>query len=191
MGIMILDKKTSDLSMSDFETMRESKVAYDYINDILENSEVRMDSVTSKELENSLEILENIYSVAYSCLESSDRKHQLLTDACCKNCNNNLLISENIKYSYQCLDCDENFYDFEVLGDNVWYKDKRKEHLALPSSFNLEIRFDKEKKMFYIGTESSSGTKYGCTNMDEFFKGVELYCNNYLNYNEEDLELEN
>ena len=62
MSIMIMDKKTSDLSMSDFETMREAKVAYNYINDILENSEIRMDTQTAKELENSLEILGDIYS---------------------------------------------------------------------------------------------------------------------------------
>lgn len=35
MSMMILDKKTSGLSMNDYETMREAKVAYNYINDIL------------------------------------------------------------------------------------------------------------------------------------------------------------
>ena len=48
MSMMILDKKTSDLSMNDYETMREAKVAYNYINDILENSEFRMYSVKEK-----------------------------------------------------------------------------------------------------------------------------------------------
>ena len=31
MAIIHIDKKTSDKSMSDYETMRESKVAYNYI----------------------------------------------------------------------------------------------------------------------------------------------------------------
>ncbi len=190
MSMMILDKKTSDLSMNDYETMREAKVAYNYINDILENSEVRMDSETAKELENSLEILGYIYSAAHSCLESPDREHQLLTDACCKNCNNNLFISENIEYSYQCLDCDENFYDFETNGDNVWYDDKTKEHLPLSNSFNINVEYDKNEKTVWIGSEDGSGATYHCKNADDFAKNMEFYCNNYLSYDEE-LEVEN
>ncbi len=190
MSIMILDKKTSNLSMSNYETMREAKVAYNYINDILENSEVRMDSETAKELENSLEILGDIYNAAYSYLESPDRKHQLQTDACCKNCKNNLFISENIEYSYQCLECDENFYDFEAIGNNVWYKEEKKEHLLLPNSFSINVEYDKDEKTIWIGPEDGSGAKYTCDNADDFAKSIEFYCNNYLT-NDEELEVDN
>lgn len=188
MSIMIIDKKTSDLSMSNYETMRETKVAYNYISDILENSEIRMDTETAKELENSLDILNDLYDAVYSSLKSSDREHQLLTDACCKNCNNQLLISDNIKYSYQCLECDENFFDFEVIGDNVWYKDDKKEHLPLPNSFSINVDYDKEDETVWIGFESGAGAKYHCENADDFAKAMEFYCNNYLTY---DKELEN
>lgn len=190
MSIMIMDKKTSDLSMSDFETMREAKVAYNYINDILENSEIRMDTQTAKELENSLEILGDIYSAAHSNLESPDKEHQLFTDCCCKNCNRNLFISENIDYSYQCLECDENFYDFEVIGDKVWYKDDRKEHLPLPYSFQINVDFDKEDQTVWIGFDSGAGAKYCCENAEDFAKAMEFYCNNYLTC-DKDLEVDN
>lgn len=190
MSIMILDKKTSDLSMNNYETMREAKVAYNYINDILENSEIRTDSETAKELENSLEILENIYSAAHSYLEAPDREYQLLTDACCKNCNNNLFISENIEYSYQCLECDENFYDFETNSNKVWYKDEMKEYLPLPNSFTINVEYDKDEKMVWIGSEDGSGAKYYCENTDDFSKCMKSYCNNYLTYNEE-LQVDN
>lgn len=64
MSIIHIDKKTSDKSMSDYETMRESKVAYNYISDILENSEIRMDTESVKEMRNALEILDMMYSGA-------------------------------------------------------------------------------------------------------------------------------
>lgn len=186
MSIMIMDKKTSDLSMSNFETMRETKVAYNYINDILENSEIRMDTETAKELENSLDILEDLYNVAYSNIRNDkNREVQLITDACCKDCNNHLLVSDKIEYSYQCENCDENFYDFEAIGDNIWYKDEKKEHLKLPSSFFVEVEYDKDEEIVYIALENSSGAKYACKNADEFVKAMEFYCNNYLTYNEE------
>lgn len=185
MSIMIMDKKTSDLSMSNFETMREAKVAYNYINDILENSEIRMDTQTAKELENSLEILGDIYNAAHSNLEAPDKEEQLLTDACCKNCDNKLFISENIEYSYQCLECDENFYDFEAIGDSIWYKDEKKEHLPLPNSFSINVEYNKDDKSIWIGSEDGSGAEYSCENADDFVKKMETYCNNYLTYNEE------
>ena len=186
MAIIHIDKKTSDKSMSDYETMRESKVAYNYINDILENSEIRMDTESVKEMKNALEILDMMYSGAYSNIKNNElKKEQLITDACCKNCNNQLLISDNIDYSYQCEKCDENFYDFEAISDSVWYREEKKEHLELPSSFNLDLSFDKDNEIVYIGTESSSGAKYKCSNADEFIKDVEMYCNNYLTYEEE------
>lgn len=184
MAIIHIDKKTSDLSMSDYETMREAKVAYNYIHDLLENSEIRMDTESVKEMKNAMEILDIMYSGAYSNIENKN-KEQLITNACCKNCKDYLLVSDNIDYSYQCENCDENFYDFEVISDSVWYKDEKKEHYELPSSFDLEICFDKDEEIVYIGTETSSGAKYKCKNADDFIKDLEIYCNNYLIYDEE------
>ena len=186
MSVLVIDKKESDKSMSNFETLREAKVAYNYIQDILNNSEIRMDIITAKELENATDILSDLYYGAYlNIKENSNRKMQLETDCQCKNCKNPLLISDNIEYTYQCENCDENFYDFEAIGDNIWYKDEKKEHLKLPSSFNLDIEFDKDEKMIWISSENGSGAKYACENADEFAKAVEFYCNNYLAYDYE------
>lgn len=185
MSIMVIDKKISDKSMSNYETLRESKVAYNYIDDILQNSEIRMDTNTVEELKNAMDILDDLYSAAYSNLSDPNRKKQLITDACCKNCDTSLLISDNINYSYQCEKCDENFYDFEAITDNVWYRDEKKNHNELNDDFDLQVAFDKEQKLVYIGTENSSGVKYACENMDELLKDVEMYCDNYLCLEEE------
>ena len=187
--LITIDKKISNLSMSDYETLRETKVAYNYIKDILENSETRMDNITTSELYNSLDALKDLYRVVYINLENDkNRKEQLITDACCKNCSCKLLVSDNIDYSYQCEECDENFYDFEVISNGCWYKDEKKEHKTLPSSFNLQITFNKEKDELYISNESRSGVIYSCTNVDELLKNIEMYSNEYLNEKEEKLE---
>lgn len=175
-----IDKKMSNKSMSDFETLRESKVAYEYILDILESSEIRMNTIDANQLRNSMEVLNNIYSCAYNNLDNPNKKELLITDACCKNCNNNLLISDNINYSYQCLECDENFYDFEAISNDVWYKDEKKEHNLLPSSFDIYVSFYKNDKKVYIGSDCGSGAKYDCNNSDEFVEAMKIYCNNYL-----------
>lgn len=181
MSTITIDKKTSNLSMNEFETMRESKVAYEYILDILQNSDIRMDTESANELRNAMEVLECIYGFAYQNIkDDKNKEEQLLTDVCCKDCKGNLLISDNIDYSYQCENCDENYYDFETESKEVWYKDTMKKHLELPSSFSLDIAYDKDKSLLYIGTEDSSGTKYTCKNLDDLTKDVEIYCEDYL-----------
>lgn len=172
--------------MSDYELLKATKIAYNYINDILESSEVELDVKKVNKLSDVTEILSRLYDVAYSNIENDKNKgEQLVTNACCKDCNNNLLISDNVDYSYQCKICDENYYDFEVITDNVWYEDKRKEYFNLPSSFRLDIYFDKDKELIYIGTENSSGVKYKCNDTKDFIKNMEIYCDNYLSLDDE------
>lgn len=169
----------NDLSMGDYETLRETKIAYEYINNILNNSEIKLEDNIVKDLENTMNNLAIIYSSAHSNLEHPDKEEQLLTDACCKNCSNKLYISENIDYSYQCLECDESFYDFETNIDSVWYE-RKKEITKFPSSFKLEIEYDIDEEKVYIDSEDGSGCKYPCHNLNDFVKSLEFYCNNYL-----------
>lgn len=181
MSTITIEKKISDLSMSEFETMRESKVAYEYILDILQNSVIRLDTKSANELRNSMEILELMYEFAYQNIkEDKNKEEQLLTDICCKNCKNNLLISDNIDYSYQCENCDENYYGFETEEKEAWYKDTSRKHLDLSSSFSLELAYNKDANLLYMGTENSSGTKYSCENLDDLLKNIEAYCEDYL-----------
>lgn len=76
MSTMTIDEKTSNLSMNEFETMRESKVAYEYILDILQNSVVRMDIVSANELRNAMEVLECIYESAYQNIKNNKNKEE-------------------------------------------------------------------------------------------------------------------
>lgn len=170
----------NELPISDYEVLREAKIAYEYINNILKNSKIKLDDNIINSLENTMNGLSIIYSNAHLNLEHPDKEEQLLTDACCKNCDNKLYISENIDYSYQCLECDENFYDFETNNNKVWYENKEKENAKFLSSFNLNIEYDKNEKMVYIGSENSSGCNYPCHNLNDFYESVESYCNNYL-----------
>lgn len=180
MSIIKIGNNALNKSMSDFEKLRESKVAYEYILDILESLETRIDTTTAKELRKSMKILNDIYRCAYNNLENSNKKEQLITDACCKNCNDNLLISDNIDYSYQCVNCDENFYNFEAISNDIWYKDVKKEHNLLPSSFDIQVSFDKNNNKVYIEAENHFKIKYDCKSFDEFVEAIEIYCNNYL-----------
>ena len=89
-----------------------------------------------------------------------------------------------INYSYQCTECDENYYDFEVDTNKVWYKKDLEEDKQLNSSFDLQLNYDYEDKTVYIGTENSSGAKYKCNNIEQLINSIETYCYNYLNYSE-------
>lgn len=137
--------------LSDYEKMKQSKIAYEYIKKleyIVQNSNVKvgknvdkhimdmekdLSNVEANELEKMSSILEKIYNYAYTNLNLFGKK-QLRTEACCKNCNNKLFISNDIDYSYQCSECDENFYDFEVISNSTWYKEEKK-----PIKYHIEI----------------------------------------------------
>ena len=99
MSILTIDKKTIDDSISNYETLKKTKLAYENINSILKYSNIRMDTETANQLKNAIDILEYLYGAAYSTIEKDSKEHIDL---------------------YLCKKCDENFYDFEV-PDEVWY----------------------------------------------------------------------
>lgn len=43
----------------------------------------------------------------------------------CPYCHNEVIKSENEEYSWQCLECEEDFYDFEVLSENAAEKKEK------------------------------------------------------------------
>ncbi len=131
MSILVIDRKTVDESISNRETLREAKVAYEYINSILKYSDVRMDKETVKELENATDILKDLYECTYSTTyDNEDKKEQLLTDCSCPDCHNQLSVSDLIDYSYTCNNCDKNLYDFEVDSEKVWYLEETRELIS-------------------------------------------------------------
>lgn len=121
MSILTIDKKTIDDSISNYETLKKTKLAYENINSILKYSNIRMDTETANQLKNAIDILEYLYGAAYSTIEKDSKEHiDLYLNAKCPDCSSNLYVSDLIDYSYLCKKCDENFYDFEV-PDEVWY----------------------------------------------------------------------
>ena len=164
--------------MSNCEVLKCLKNSYENILFLLKES--KLSQKQSNDLQKVIKTLKELYNSTYLKTVDND-KNDLITNACCKNCNNKLLISDNIEYSYQCEECDENFYDFETIK----YKEEKKSDEKLNSSFYLQLSYDNETKEVYIGTESSSGAKYNCVTIKELVSSVNEYCNNYLNYDNE------
>lgn len=168
--------------MNKLELLKKQKNLYENILEVLKSGYINNN--LSNSLEHSLDELKEVYNMTYSDISEKELK----TEACCKNCNNNLLISDNVEYSYQCTECDENFYDFEVDEKIVWYKKNDEGDRKLKSSFYLDISFDKEENDVCIGTDSSSGANYECSSIDELIKSIKDYCYSYLEYEEYSIE---
>ena len=167
------------VKINNFEIIKETKILYEYINDILENAELDISKEELNDLLNVSNTLEKIYSDNYKKVED---KENLKTNCDCPKCQNKLIISDLINYNYLCEKCDENFYSIEVNDSKKWYlKSDRNEKLI--KSFNLEVSYNLENKKMYIGTENSSGAKYICNDTDDVKDAIENYIYEYLNYN--------
>lgn len=168
--------------MDNLEILKKSKISYENILDLLKNRNISEE--LSEDLQRAASNLKDLYDLTYSNMLNGE----LTTATCCRNCDNNLLISDNIDYSYQCAECDENYYDFEVDEDIVWYKRNDKEDKKLNSSFYLELSYDNDEKNVIIGTESSSGAKYNCESVEELINNIKNYCYDYLDLEEYSIE---
>lgn len=168
--------------MSGYDILKNTKNSYESILSILKNSDIS--EKKSGDLQKAMKTLTELYNSTYLNM-ADNNKNDLITNTCCKNCSNNLLISDNIDYSYQCEECNENFYDFEIMTNKSWHKKNSDEDEKLNSSFYLQLDYDNEEKNVFIGTESSSGAEYNCTTIGELVSAIEEYCYNYLDYGEE------
>jgi len=82
--------------------------------------------------------------------------------AYCKNCNKELIPSEIAGYTYQCLDCDEDFYKFEALKAprKLNALDEQKILMEILSLTEIEKKNRPElitKGFFPIGTNGAHG----------------------------------
>lgn len=111
--------------MDDYEVLRETKVCYEYMIDLLENCDYISDKYRNH-LIKAMDILGNIYSDCYK-VASNNSREELKTDLDCPHCKNKVDISDLIDYVYVCNDCDENFYSFEGDLNNKWYFDGKTE----------------------------------------------------------------
>ena len=87
------------VKINNFEIIKETKILYEYINDILENAELDISKEELNDLLNVSNTLEKIYSDNYKKVED---KENLKTNCDCPKCQNKLIISDLINYNYLC-----------------------------------------------------------------------------------------
>lgn len=89
------------------------KNAYKVIDDILNDDNLCLDEDTEKEFKRTNENLKIIYGGYYNDFVNENGEDILKVDNCCKECNVNLLISEDIDFSYECPNCNEIYKDID------------------------------------------------------------------------------
>ena len=87
------------VKINNFEIIKETKILYEYINDILENAELDISKEELNDLLNVSNTLEKIYSNNYKKVANKDN---LKTNCDCPKCQNKLIISDLINYNYLC-----------------------------------------------------------------------------------------
>lgn len=171
--------KKGVVEINNYEVIKETKISYEYINDILENAELNISQDEQNYLKNTLVVLQKIYNYAYEHIEN---KESLNTTCDCPKCQSKLIISDLIDYSYLCETCDENFYFNEIENNKEWYL-KSDINEKLKRDFDLEISYDSDSKKMYVGSENSSGVKYTCNDIDDIKESIEDYIYGICNYN--------
>lgn len=110
--------------MNNYEVLKETKICYEYINDILQNRDVEDNDVLK--LSKALDSLSDIYSNAYKeMLKINDERKLLETNLDCPHCNDKVVISDLIDYAYLCKNCDENMYLGEGDLNYEWYYENK------------------------------------------------------------------
>lgn len=107
--------------MTEYEIIKESKQAWELLNDLHDNSQIASDNDMNNMIR-CMNSLENVYGVAYQTMLENKKDFELLkTDVKCPRCNNTMYISDLIGYAYLCNDCDENMYLTECEVEKVWW----------------------------------------------------------------------
>ena len=164
--------------MTYYEILKESKIVYEYLIDILDNSDIQLLDNNQGKIKEFLTVISDIYENAYSQTKEYN-KNDLMTVCNCPKCQNKLLISDLIDYTYLCDNCDENYYYIEVENNNKWYLTNDNNE-NLNKSFNIGLSYNKDTKKLYIGTEDSSGAKYVCNDIDDIKEAVSDYIFEYI-----------
>lgn len=91
------------------------KETYTSIIKLLDTIGNRVDESLNIKFENMCNALSNLYGMWYQVMKyNPNESDKLITNKYCPHCDEKLLISDLIDYSYLCEKCDENFYSFEV-----------------------------------------------------------------------------
>lgn len=116
--------------MSDYETLKECKTAWEILNDIKDNCELLDDEdTTSKEqlcnrakINETMDLLSDLYTNAWELIASREDTHKQLETNVVDRFGHKLIISDLIGYAYLCEECDENNYACECEVDKKHYK---------------------------------------------------------------------
>lgn len=119
------------------EKLKKIKLGYEFINNTLNCKDAKLNIETEIQLENIKEILKELYEKTYlKAYKNDNSRKELIANICCLDCGSKLYISDLIDYSYVCLECDKNLYDFEVNTDKNWYNEEDINQTEISSSFN-------------------------------------------------------
>jgi len=168
--------------LDNYEKLKETKIVYEYLNDLLTNGNFEMPEDYENALKTTMSVMADMYNNTHSLMYKDSKEYeQLKTNLPCPCCNKDVIISDLIPYAYVCDRCDENYYLCEGDLNHEWYfEDKNNEKLE--EDFDLDVSYDVEEKNVIIGTESSSGAEYECRNIADLRKAITSYAYNYLNY---------
>lgn len=161
------------------EQLKQLNDTYNSISNLLDEEDLEKEEFSM--LNDTMKILDKTYNKIYQRLDDNTLK----TNKCCSKCSSDVLISDNIKYSYQCLECDENLYEFET-----YEKYSIENSDSISNSFDLELCYIDDRKKLYIGTKSSSGCEYECKSVNEFMENIKDYYYSYIKNIDENMEEE-
>ena len=126
--------------MNNYEVLKECKIVYEYLQDLLDNCEYidNEDTQSTYKLRDrntiikTIDLMERLYSKAY---ENEENKEQLGEEIVynetlkpkstvnCPHCDKEMYISDIIDYAYVCPNCDENFYSMECDSGYIWWNE--------------------------------------------------------------------
>lgn len=166
--------------MNNYETIKEAKLVYQYIGDLLDNANLEMNDDIETTLKNTMSAMSDIYTNTHAIMSNDKEERELLkTDLVCPKCPCKVDISDLIDYEYVCNGCDENYYSIEGNFGEEWYKED-KDSLNLDEDFVIEVDYAAEEQNVLISSEDSSGATYNCKNVNDLKRAIDYYASNYL-----------
>lgn len=109
--------------MTEWEIIKESKQAWELLNDLFENSQIASDN-DRMNMEKCMNSLSNVYGITWEMMSENTKDYESLkTNIKCPRCGGELYISDLIGYAYLCPKCDENMYYTECEVEKVWWNE--------------------------------------------------------------------
>lgn len=126
--------------MSNYEVLKECKVVYECLQDLLDNCEYIGDEDTQSieqlkdrnTIINAINLMEDLYDKAYNNEQNKEELGEEVvysetlkpkSATSCPHCGKEMYISDIIGYAYVCPNCDENFYYTECDTGYAWWNE--------------------------------------------------------------------